>query len=204
MPKDLFAKLFGKKTDEKPAPVGLQPESISRMMDEDQFWAIVDQSRQSGKDQETELKIIMKSLSLEEIIGFSLRTDKLLRDAYTSELWCAGYLMNGGCSDDGFEYFRCWVIACGRDVYTKACANPDSLADLPGLDQDYYDFETFAYVAPNTFEDLTGQEMYDFVDEDSVEDQMGEIPDIEFNWNDDDPETMQAICPKLYDKFWAD
>jgi hypothetical protein len=29
-------------------------------------------------------------------------------------MWVAAYLMNGGCSDDGFDYFRGWLIAQGR------------------------------------------------------------------------------------------
>jgi hypothetical protein len=28
--------------------------------------------------------------------------------------WGAAYLANGGCSDDGFDYFRGWLIGQGR------------------------------------------------------------------------------------------
>ena len=28
-----------------------------------------------------------------------------------------------------------------------------------------------------------------------------EIPEMEFEWSDDDPESMKRICPKLFAKF---
>jgi hypothetical protein len=32
----------------------------------------------------------------------------LMDRSYRNDLWAAGYLINGGCSDDGFDYFRGW------------------------------------------------------------------------------------------------
>ena len=55
-------------------------------------------------------------------------------------MWCAAYIMNGGCSDDSFEYFRLWVISRGKDVYQKAKANPDTLISQVAKEQDFYDF----------------------------------------------------------------
>jgi len=39
-------------------------------------------------------------------------------------------LINGGCSDDGFFYFRAWLISRGQKVYDAALQNPDSLAKV--------------------------------------------------------------------------
>src|SRR5262249_4867117 len=50
--------------------------------------------------------------------------------SYRNPLWAAAYLVNGGCSDDGFEYFRGWLIMQGRAVYERVVADPDALADL--------------------------------------------------------------------------
>jgi hypothetical protein len=59
-----------------------------------------------------------------------------LQDAsYRWDLWAAGYLINGGCSDDGFDYFRGWLITQGRQIWEAAIADPDSLADV-ALDAD--------------------------------------------------------------------
>ena len=102
----------------------------AEMMDEEQYWKIVQKSLKNATDeeeQEESLVAQLEKLKPHDIVGFRLRTDKLLFDSYTSEMWCAGYIMNGGCSDDGFEYFRCWVISQGKAVYEAALLNPDSL-----------------------------------------------------------------------------
>jgi hypothetical protein len=54
-----------------------------------------------------------------------------MADSYRNLLWAAAYLINGGCSDDGFESFRCWLIVQGRTVFERSVADPDTLADLP-------------------------------------------------------------------------
>ena len=98
----------------------------SEMLNEDKFWAIIENSlRNTTNEDEQELFLINEigKLTIKEIIGFRLRTDKLLYDTYSSEMWCAAYIVNGGCSDDGFEYFRCWLISRGKEVYYKAKEN---------------------------------------------------------------------------------
>ena len=180
----------------------------AEMMDEEQFWAIVQTAvDEAGDDEDEYLEVVkreLSKLSLKEMIGFRLRTDKLLYDSYTSEMWCAGYLMNGGCSDDGFEYFRLWVISRGRKVYEAAMANPDNLIDYIGDDDemDFFEFELFWYVALEAFEEAVDAELYDYVDDDNFKTCEGNYPNFEFNWEEDDPESMQKLCPRLFEKFW--
>ena len=180
----------------------------AEMMDEEQFWAIVQTAvDEAGDDEEAYLEVVkreLSKLSLKEMIGFRLRTDKLLYDSYTSEMWCAGYLMNGGCSDDGFEYFRLWVISRGRKVYEAAMANPDNLIDYIGDDDemDFFEFESFWYVALEAFEEAVDAELYDYIDDDNFKTCEGNYPNFEFNWEEDEPESMQKLCPRLFEKFW--
>ena len=180
----------------------------AEMMDEEQFWAIVQTAVDEAGDDEAEYLDVVKrelsKLSLKEMIGFRLRTDKLLYDSYTSEMWCAGYLMNGGCSDDGFEYFRLWVISRGRKAYETAMANPDNLIVYIGDDDemDFFEFESFWYVALEAFEEAVDAELYDYVDDDNFKTCEGNYPNFEFNWEEDDPESMQKLCPRLFEKFW--
>lgn len=180
----------------------------AEMMDEEQFWAIVQTAvDEAGDDEDEYLEVVkreLSKLSLKEMIGFRLRTDKLLYDSYTSEMWCAGYLMNGGCSDDGFEYFRLWVISRGRKVYEAAMANPDNLIDYIGDDDemDFFEFELFWYVALEAFEEAVDADLYDYVDDDNFKTCEGNYPNFEFNWEEDDPESMQKLCPRLFEKFW--
>ncbi|MFL6076856.1 MAG: DUF4240 domain-containing protein [Mycobacteriales bacterium] len=39
-----------------------------------------------------------------------------MAESYQGDLWGAAYLINGGASDDGFDYFRGWLIARTRGV----------------------------------------------------------------------------------------
>ena len=179
----------------------------AEMMDEEQFWAIVQTAvDEAGNDEDEYLEVVkreLSKLSLKEMIGFRLRTDKLLYDSYTSEMWCAGYLMNGGCSDDGFEYFRLWVISRGRKAYEAAMANPDNLIDYIGDDDemDFFEFELFWYVALEAFEEAVDADLYDYIDYDNFKTREGNYPNFEFNWEEDEPESMQKLCPRLFEKF---
>lgn len=193
----ILRNLFGK------TPAGENGKHLSKtseMLDEDLYWSIVAASLKIGNDQDAQEEFLVRrlqQLSPNEMIGFRLRTDKLLHDTYTSEMWCAAYIINGGCSDDGFEYFRCWVISRGKEVYYNAKANPDSLINQLN-DDDFYEFESFWYIANEAFEVTTGNDLYDFIDEEAFKFKEGQYPKIEFNWQEEDPDTMRAICPRLF------
>ena len=101
----------------------------------------------------------LRELSLQEIISFEVAFRRYLNEAYTWDLWGAAYVIHGGCSDDGFEYFRRWLVSRGRDVYEAALADPDSLAQLnirPGPDG-VCEFEAIYYVAGQIFKEKGGQ-----------------------------------------------
>ena len=180
----------------------------AEMMGEEQFWAIVQTAvDEAGDDEDEYLEVVkreLSKLSLKEMVGFRLRTDKLLYDSYNSEMWCAGYLINCGCSDDGFEYFRLWVISRGRKAYEAAMANPDNLIDYIGDDDemDFFEFESFWFVALEAFEEAVDAELYDYVDDDNFKTCEGNYPNFEFNWEEDEPKSMQKLCPRLFEKFW--
>ena len=116
-------------------------------------------------------------------------------------MWCAGYVMNGGCSDDAFEYFRNWVISRGKNTYYAAKENPDSLISECIEGEDYYSFEGFWYVALTAFTNKTGKDLYDYIADDFMANE-GNYQDFEFTWEEEEPETMKAICPKLFEKMW--
>ena len=195
-----LSKLLGGKP-----PLDLQP--TAELMDQEPYWQIVQRSLDaSGDDQARQEQFLvteLEKLSPKEIVGFRLRTDKLLYDTYNSHMWCAGYLMNGGCSDDMFEYFRLWVISRGREVYENAKAEPDSLidaADVP-VPEGVFDFESFWYVSLKAFEKKTGKQLYDFIDYDNFKFGEGNYPKFDFDWEEDDPESMKRICPRLFARF---
>jgi Protein of unknown function (DUF4240) len=109
-------------------------------VDDKRFWDII--AHCCGPDASEEhwhskLNSTLASLSPEDIVGFGQTFDRYTNAAYTADLWGAAHLINGGASDDGFIYFRCWLVGRGKKVYETALANPDSLADVVAPQQLY-------------------------------------------------------------------
>ncbi|QIQ04326.1 DUF4240 domain-containing protein [Streptomyces liangshanensis] len=102
--------------------------------------------------------------SPQEIVATQQVLWDLMADSYRNPLWAAAYVLNGGCSDDGFDYFRGWLIAQGRTTFERVLDAPDSLAELPdvraaageGAD---FDCEEMLSVAWNAHLAVTGQEL---------------------------------------------
>lgn len=132
-------------------------------MDKAQFWRLIEDAKREGDgDCEEQVDCLGQSLAHltpEELISFDWILDVLRDAAYRWDLWAAGQLINGLCSDDGFEYFRCWLIARGQTVYENALKDPDSLADIVDPDFDDAECEALLYVAMRVYEEKTGQEM---------------------------------------------
>lgn len=179
--------------------------ATNEMLDEGNYWGIIEKSiKETTNQDDQELFLIseIEKLSPKEIVGFRLRTDKLMFDSYTSNLWCANYIISNGVADDGFDYFRCWLISRGKEAYYKVQENPDYLVNLVANDSQAYDFEGFWYVAMNAFKNLTNQEMQPYIDYENFKTNDDNYPILEFNWNVDEPKTMEKVCPILFKKFW--
>ncbi len=99
-------------------------------MTEAEFWAHVAATRHRDCDAHADRLVErLSKLPAEECLDFHHWWGWMSRRAYRTDLWGAAYLVNGGCSDDGFQYFRWWLVLQGRAVYEAAIADPDSLAE---------------------------------------------------------------------------
>lgn len=164
-------------------------------MNIDRFWRLVEDTYEVDSDDHLEaLQDELIQLPPDDIIDFEQHLHRLLAKAYTAELWGAAYIINEGCSDDGFDYFRAWLIAQGRIVYESALSDPDSLADFPDL-IDGAEFEEFWYVARGAYEDKTGHEIPDNAYRDIQQ------PEICIDWNFDDFEEMTRRYPRLMSRL---
>jgi hypothetical protein len=109
-------------------------------VDDATFWDIIARACRSdphcGDEWEQRLQGELEKYEPAEIIEWNHIFDRLAARAYTVDLWGAAYLINGGASDDGFYYFRCWLIGMGKEVYEEAVKNPDSLAEVVVLGND--------------------------------------------------------------------
>ncbi len=129
-------------------------------MTEEEFWAFIDKSREESAECEAQaaaLAWLLSAQSAQAIQSFDGIFAAKRADAYRWDLWGAAYLINGGCSDDGFEYFRCWLIGQGREVFEKALNNPDSLADILSGGEDDLECEDLLHAADKAHEDLIGE-----------------------------------------------
>ncbi len=113
-------------------------------MTREEFWDHIKASKRKDPEAHVErLTARLAKLPPDEILDFDHWWNMASAEAYRWNLWGAAYLLNGGCSDDGFEYFRDWLILQGKDVYQAAVENPDSLADVVDAEQDEYECECY-------------------------------------------------------------
>ena len=162
-------------------------------MDDDRFWAFIGAARDAAgddvEDRVSGLEQVLLNHHPDEVAEFRRKYDEMLARAYRWDLWGAAHVINGGCSDDGFRYFRDWLISEGEAVYEAALADADSLADV---DQDEdFELESFGYVAAEVYEQMTDQPLADSHASEPAE-------PIGHAWEEDD---LPALLPRLWKKF---
>jgi Protein of unknown function (DUF4240) len=126
-------------------------------VDLDRFWELVEAgvvARDVDCEVQAErLTAMLEQLPPGEIATFERHFSQRLAEAYRWDLWGLAYQLNGGCSDDGFVYFRCWLLAQGRVTWEAALAASDSLMDYPvaSWSGQELECEPMLYVAFNAY-----------------------------------------------------
>jgi hypothetical protein len=133
-------------------------------MDLDAFWKLVERSREAQSDfaQAEYLQDLVLALEVDEARTFAAVFIAMATRATRWDVWGAGYVLDGGMSNDSFKDFISWLISQGRDVYENTLADPDSLADVPGIERDeYHDAEDFGGVPHRILEGAFGDPLPD-------------------------------------------
>ncbi|MBC7292429.1 MAG: DUF4240 domain-containing protein [Actinotalea sp.] len=169
-------------------------------MDPSELWDLIETARDEVADP-TDADTVAEVIAayLEErgaavVVAFDAALRAVVDESYTTPLWAAAYLINGGASDDGFEYFRGWLVAQGRDVFEAALAEPDSLADVPAVraavaEGEELESEAMLAVAWDVYESLTGDELPGT--------DRAALPGLEPMWDFDDEDEMRLHLPRL-------
>jgi len=167
-----------------------EPDEVEPGMKRDRFWSIIANARTNNPDAPQEgLRAILRTLSPEEIVKFQDTFDRVVHDdGYQWGLWGAAYLINGGCSDDCFEYFRYALVSLGEHTYQTAIQNPDSLADVNAD----FENEAFGSVASEVYADKTGREIPLRL--------SGTVEPLGEGWNFDNDSENRARLPRLFQK----
>ncbi|MFI6938514.1 DUF4240 domain-containing protein [Streptomyces sp. NPDC050418] len=177
-------------------------------MDTDTFWQLVDTARAADAPLHEALTDLLTARGEEHVLAFEVRMDQLDTAIDRWDVWAAGYLIHGGCSDDAFMDFKAGVIGLGRTWYERVVGCPDDLAEHPVVqrsaatgDQEAVFYEELGAVGPNCYRQLTGDEddFYPALDHyrathglaDAGAYDMGE--DFDF----DDPGEMHRRLPRL-------
>ena len=160
-------------------------------MDTVQFWNIIEKVKDSEEAEEA-IKSQLYDLTAEEIVSYQEHFDSFFENAYRWDLWGAAYIIEGGCSDDGFMDFRYGLISKGKEVYETSLNNPDNLADMDFEDE--ISNELFGYSALEVYEEKTGNEIPRKIFE-QQDDPIGE------EWDFDDEAENKKRLPRLSKKF---
>lgn len=132
---------------------------IENIMPETTFWQIIKTTREDSKNnyaiQCQLLTAHLEHLSTEEIISFDRTFGLLMAKSYSYKLWEPVYSLNGGCSDDMFEYFRSWLLAQGKNKFYWTIKYPRLLLFI-GVKEFMEHYEGIAYCAYEAYEQKTG------------------------------------------------
>lgn len=164
----------------------------------DDFWQLIDRARSGAGEPgavAARAVALLAELPPEEIVGYAHHQQRVLAASYTVDLWGAAYLINGGASDDGFEYFRGWLMTQGRAVFAQAVRQPDSLAELPrvrsaALSGEEFECEEMLTVPWEAYRKATATDLP--ADRDPVR-----VPDLNDFWDFDDEEEARRRLPRL-------
>ncbi|WP_415950951.1 DUF4240 domain-containing protein [Streptomyces sp. KLOTTS4A1] len=170
-------------------------------MDETEFWELIDSTREDAEgDPEEQADLLVERLlrlDPDLVLDFARHFEARYNRAYRWDLWGAATVLLDGASDDAFDYFRCWLIGQGREVFEGALHDPDSLADLLGeFDEEIDgDGEELGYAADEAYEQLTGTVAPDL----GISPARAEPEGTPIDFEDD--AALARYFPRLWERF---
>jgi hypothetical protein len=165
----------------------------------DDFWAVIDRATadRPGSPGEVAKRAAADLATRDpaEIVAWGRHLDRVMVASGKEDLWAAAYLINGGCSDDGFDYFRGWLIAHGREVLARAVREPDTLADLPTVQAAadtgaVFEAEDVLSIAQEAYAQATGDEL-------PASEAPPTRPEAADLWDFDNEDEMRRRLPRL-------
>ncbi|GAA4922620.1 DUF4240 domain-containing protein [Streptomyces coeruleoprunus] len=170
-------------------------------MDETEFWEIIDTTREAAEgDPEDHAELLVErllQLDPDSVLDFARHFEARYNRAYRWDLWAAAAVLLGGAGDDAFDYFRCWLIGQGRELYEGAVHDAESLAEhLDDFDPEIDgDGEELGYAADEAYEQLTGTVAPDLGIAAPPPEPEGTPLDV------DDDAALTERLPRLWDRF---
>lgn len=149
----------------------LQGTNVEGLLEEDEFWTLIAQSRKLSRgqydNQVEELTDLLEHKSLNEIMAFDKAFAALTDRVNSFHYWEAAYALNWGCSDDCFIDFQAWWIGQGKNKFYWSVRFPRLLYFFAVRDL-YQQYEGLQYCAADAYKNLNGRDIpphnYEFSD----------------------------------------
>jgi len=169
-------------------------DTTKQLMNEDEFWNLIEKSRLAAnynyQKQINSLKTILLTLAPADIEKFDNTFTALLAATYDYKLWGAAFVINGGCSDDCFDYFRQYLIGNGKERFYKTIKDPETCVSWMKSEEQGETWEGLQYSAMGAYKEKTGKDIPKTYQ-----------PKFEIKGKPFDEETVMKEYPKLAKKF---
>lgn len=142
---------------QKPSP---KPSNDKRKIDEILFWTLISEARKSSENKYDfidNLKTILEAFQPVELRNFQKHLLIKLNELNIWDIWALAYIVRRGCGDDGFDYFKAWVISKGHQAYMSILALEEQ--NLKNIFDEDPQLEELFYLAQEIYEDKTGDIM---------------------------------------------
>jgi len=174
---------------QKPKP---RPSTDKRKIDEALFWKLISEARKNAADKFEfieNLKNGLETFRPNELRNFQKHLLTNLNELNLWDLWALAYIVKRGCGDDGFDYFKSWVISKGREAFNTVLSLDES--KLQSVFDEDPQLEELMSVASEVYEDKTGDIMQ------PVKVKQQEIKGTE--WTEENLEMIFPSLCKLFD-----
>jgi len=132
-----------------------------RKMSEELFWKLINESRNASDSESDFLDVLkdkLEAFSPPEIKNFKKHFLEKINELYRWDIWALAYIVRRGCGDDGFDYYRAWVISRGKESFESVKnMQMEKLQSL--FAQEEPQLEEMYYVANEAYENKKNEEM---------------------------------------------
>ncbi len=122
---------------------------------------MIDEARNQADSTNEFLELLQNKLetfSPPEIKNFKKHFLEKINELYRWDIWALAYIVRRGCGDDGFDYFRAWIVSKGKESFESV--KNMQMEKLQALfAQEDPQLEEMYYVANEAYENKKSEEM---------------------------------------------
>ena len=173
-------------------------------MSDTEFWTLLDAVRAAQPEAPAQWLAEQLGRDPARLMAFDRCWLTQVDAAYNWQLWAAAYVLQGGCSDDGFWEFRNGLIGMGREAYEAITRNPDAIVDWFEDEDDYFDkteaLAELSYELQPVWRTLTGAGEDDYFEHGLA---LRNTPTgTAWSSGDDEEAVLRTMLPRAVAQYW--